>query len=360
MTAERRVDIPLAASHFLMYRTLKWTDACFSETMPPRLWNGVDNPTPISTSLELENSLRRSVREACADGRAALALSGGIDSAVLARFMPEGSVAYTFRCRVPGREVVDESARAASYASACGLEHRIVDITWEDMEGLAPALMRRKGAPIHSIEVQIAKASRVAREDGFKRLVFGETADVNYGGLTGVLAREWSFGEFVDRFAYLRPYMVLRDPRLPLEPFREYMRADGTIDVHEHLRNIDIFESVGSYVNATEWGGIDLVCPYLETRLAVPLDYERVRRGESKYLIREIFEREYPGWKIPTKIPMPRPTDEWFANWRGPVRPEFLPGCVRGLTGDQRWLVWALERFLDLVDTEGSGSGSLG
>ena len=74
--------------------------------------------------------------------------------------------------------------------------------------------------------------------------------------------------------------------------------------------------------------------------------------SENKYLVREVFNRAYPGWDIPTKIPMPRPTEEWFANWEGPKRPEFWQNCHRDMTGDQRWLLWALEQFLNIIENE--------
>lgn len=51
----------------------------------------------------------------------ALVLSGGIDSAILAKFMPKGSIAYTFKCVVPGVQVTDETVIASKYAQECGL-----------------------------------------------------------------------------------------------------------------------------------------------------------------------------------------------------------------------------------------------
>ena len=60
--------------------------------------------TPIASGDELIDFLRAQVKAATRDGKAALALSGGIDSAILAKFMPEGSAAYTFRFVVPGKK----------------------------------------------------------------------------------------------------------------------------------------------------------------------------------------------------------------------------------------------------------------
>ena len=47
---------------------------------------------------------------------------------------------------------------------------------------------------------------------------------------------------------------------------------------------------------------------------------------------------------------MPRPTNEWFKNWSGPIRSEFYPHCTDTMSGDQKWLVWALEKFLNMYE----------
>ena len=177
--------------------------------------------------------MRRATQEACKDGKAALALSGGIDSAALARFMPKGSTAYTFRCVVPGMQVTDESPGAARYAEKCGLDHRIVDIYWEDFEALTPALMKRKGMPVHSIEIQIYKAALQAKRDGFERLIFGETADVIYGGLDGLLSRDWLAGDFIERFAFVPAWKVRCAGCAAGDRFMLAYERDGHIDPHE-------------------------------------------------------------------------------------------------------------------------------
>lgn len=85
--------------------------------------------------------------------------------------------------------------------------------------------------------------------------------------------------------------------------------------------------------------------------MADPLDLMRVRNGESKYLIRELFRMCYPNIVIPDKIPMPRPVDRYFANWQGPTRPEFKKNLdMRQFTGNQKWQMWCLERFLNMFN----------
>ena len=170
-------------------------------------------------------------------GGTALALSGGIDSDILAKFMPKGSIAYTFKCVVPGMQVTDETPIAAKYAEACGLQHKVVEIYWEDFEKYADQLMFQKGAPIHSIEVQIYKAALQAKEDGIDTLVFGEAADAVYGGLSGLLSKDWRIGDFIDRYSFVLPYKVLKNPELPIEPYKQW-ETNGYVDPHQFVSHV--------------------------------------------------------------------------------------------------------------------------
>lgn len=80
-----------------------------------------------------------------------------------------------------------------------------------------------------------------------------------------------------------------------------------------------------------------------------PLDLKRVRNGESKYIIRALFKTKYPEKDVPQKLPMPRPVDEYFKDWEGPQRPEFKKGInMHQFSGNQKWQMWCLERFLNL------------
>lgn len=343
------VDRSLGLSSYFMYRYGFDENVSISEKYPNHIEDISFPRDKVKTSADLGQSLRKTVEQASADGKAALALSGGIDSAILAKYMPEGSAAYTFRCVVPGVEVVDETPRAAFYAESCNLDHRVIDITWEDVERVVEPLIAHKGGPIHSIEAQIYLAALRAKEEGFERIIFGENADIIYGGMNGLLEKDWLFGEFVDRYSYVKPYHVLKDPKMPLAPFLNF-EVDGHIDGHDFINTYFRQEALGTYNNACDTAGIKFVGPYSLTVMDTPIDYDRIRAGETKYLIRELFNELYEGAELPEKIPMPRPVNEWFARWEGPVRPEFLPHCTDNMTGDQKWMVWCAERFLDLVD----------
>ena len=341
-------DLKYCSSSFLMYRTIVDHNKCFSKKYPPKFFDDSIKRNPISNSKELEAKLKSEVEKATANGKAALALSGGIDSAILAKFMPKGSTAYTFQCIVPDKKVTNEVPRAAKYAKECGLKHKIIKVYWEDFEKYAPILMKHKGAPIHSIEVQIHKAALQAKKDGFETIIFGESADLNYGGLSDLLSKDWLIGEFINRYSYVLPYEALKDSQLILEPIIKHTE-NGYVNVHEFNRNDFYVEAMGSYTNACEAANISLSTPYAHTFLKPPLDLERVRKGENKYLIREVFNKLYPSFVPPEKIPMPRPMNEWFKEWQGPNRPEFWPHCTDHMDGDQKYYIWALETFLELI-----------
>ena len=342
-------------SSYLMFRYVYDPDKAFGAGTRPQRVDLSFERTPIKTFDELLTALKSKVEAATADGKAALALSGGIDSAILAKFMPEGSTAYTFRCLVPGKQVADESSKARLIAEACRLEHKIIDITWDDQKNNADMLMKHKGAPIHSIESQIYKAALTAKADGFTKFIFGEIADTVYGGLDGLLSKHWAVGEFVDRYSYVMPHKALRNPITLMEPFLQ-IAVDGVIDPHLFLNRWFFPESLGSYSHACSVADINFIAPYAETFLDEPLNYDRIRNGQSKYVVRDAFAKLYPNFVAPPKTPMPRPMNEWMSTWAGPTRQEFIPHCTDGMTGDQKWMVYCLERFLNLLDGEGKVS----
>lgn len=340
-------------SSFLMYRVVSDPEKCFSDDYHPNYLPMPTNREKIHNSNDLYESIKRQMEEYThRKAKCALALSGGIDSAILLPFMPKGSICYTFKCVVPGIEVTDESPQAAKYikyARPDGIEHKIVEVCWDDIEQYSIELMKRKGAPVHSIEAQIYKAALQAKADGCDCFIFGDTADCIYGGHSNLLAKDWTFGEFVNRWSFVLPYKALWDYEMDLRPFKEYEK-DGYIDVLPFLSIYEAPCSLNSYRNGCGLAGIELFAPYAHTILDEPLDLERVRRGENKYVVREVFKRLYPGLSIPPKTPMPRPMNIWLSKWDGPTRAEFIPHCTDEMTADQKWLVWSLEKFLDLID----------
>jgi asparagine synthetase B (glutamine-hydrolysing) len=345
------VDKIYAMSSFLQFRTVYDQNIKFSEKLGyPLKKNYSENRLQINTSEELHNYIKSYIEQKTADGKAALALSGGIDSAIFAKFMPKNSIAYTFKCVVPERNVIDETEKAKYFCDINNLEQRIVEVYWKDFEEYVPILMKNKNAPMHSIEVQIYKAAIQAKKDGFDKLIFAEGADAIFGGLNSLLSKDFTIGEFIDRYSFVLPYKVLKQFILVLEPYK-YVCKNGYIDVHSFIDRQFFLEYMNSYFNACECANIEFATPFINL-VHKPLDIMRVRNGDSKYLVREVFKRLYPDADMAPKIPMPRPMDEWFANWEGPKRSEFWENCHVNLTGDQKYYVWILENFLNLFDKE--------
>lgn len=345
------IDRRFCMSSYLMYRYVYNCEKCFSEGKPCKTVDLSFDRVPVSDANMLYLALRDTVEGVCVDGKAALALSGGIDSAILAKLVPKGTKAYTFRCIVPGIQVVDESDMASRWAKINQLDHEIIDIYWEEIVSAAEFCMKHKGAPIHSIEAQIYFAARKAVAEGKTKFILGENADIIFGGMNGLLAKDWLYSEFIDRYTYVMPYKVLKNPEMPLDPYREF-EIDGHIDGYDFINKYFRQEALGTYINACEAAGIEFVGPYSRTFMDCPIDYKRIRSGETKYIVRELFRILYPEIEMPEKIPMPRPVNEWLANWDGPSRKEFIPHCTDNMTGDQKWMVWCLERYLNMIEED--------
>jgi len=299
------------------------------------------------TSDDVDEAIRDVLRRKV-DDRTGLMLSGGMDSAILATYLPEGTKAYTMRCAAEGS--ADETERAKYWAEKCKLDHKVVEVHWQDYLDYAPALMKNKHAPMHSIEVLIYKMALQAKQDGLTKLVSGEGADSKFGGLDGVFAKDWTFDEFVNRYTYVQPKRALKEFLDVLEPYHRYW-IGGRMDVHHFISDFCFFtEYIQSYLNSCSLAGIEFIAPYGLMEMGIPLDVAQVRSGNSKYLIRDLFARKYPNAKPAVKLPMPKAMTQWLADWPGPQRAEFQPGCANGLTGDQRWLIYCLEWFLNLMD----------
>ena len=193
------VDKLFCMSSYLMFRYVYDKNYCFTDGGSCQQVDLSFERKPVKDSSSLRSCLKYFVDEATEDGKAALALSGGIDSAILARLVPEGTKAYTFRCIVPGIQVTDESESAARWAEMNHLDHEVIDIYWEDIVPAADDCMKHKGAPIHSIEAQIYIAAKKAKTEGKTKFILGENADIIYGGMNGLLAKDWLYSEFVDR-----------------------------------------------------------------------------------------------------------------------------------------------------------------
>lgn len=276
-------------------------------------------------------------------------LSGGMDSANLATYLKPGSHAYTFT--TSHSDVFDKDVeRAHNYCELLGLKHHLIDISLSDYRVFTPLVMLNKCAPVHSIEPQILKAAIMAQRDGVQLVLVGESADLIFGGMDKLISREWKFDDFVKRYTFLQPELVLKDPDMRVyQIYEPYRKAGDHIDYMKFMDEVFAIESSSSYLNAFAVAGMPYYDPYARLVMASELNMDRVRNGEPKYLVRELYAMRYPGLPIPDKIPMPRPVDSVFENWDGPTRPEFRHDIpMNQLTGNQKWQLWCAQMFLDI------------
>lgn len=337
-------------SSYLAFRYIEKEGMEFAEGLQHRT-NVQINPAKI---VKVKNAAEtgaeiQEVFDSLKGERLGLLLSGGMDSAILASYM-RGCDAYTFRF-LGGEFQKDELQRAERFVAYNGMTLHYVDINWEAMVEALPFVMASKGAPVHSIEPQLYIAAKQAQADGITRIIIGDGADYVFGGMDKLLSRDWNYTDWKNRFFYLDPALALKEPVDMDYLFRRYSHAENQIDWLKMMDDIATEESYGSYDNAFAAAGMPYSDPYDHLQLAEPLDLKRIREGESKYVIRDLYRMKYPYLPIPEKVPMPRPVDIYFKDWMGPTRPEFKSDLdMSHFTGNQKWQLYCLEQFLNMYE----------
>ena len=344
-------DKEFCLSSYIAFRYI-WKDGKdFCEGFQHKNFHPIDisERIPVKSAKEIDFEIGKQIDELYNKyDNIGILLSGGIDSANLASYLKPGSHAYTFNS-ISG--VFDNDIhRAKMYCEKFQLHHHLIDITFDDYKQFTPIVMKAKFAPTHSIEPQIYKAAQLAKEDGVQLLLVGESADLIFGGMDQLISREWMFDDFVKRYTFLDPNKVLACPVDVKELYERYRLPDNKIDYMKFMDEVFSIESSSSYMNAFGAAWMPYYDPYAKLVMADPLDLKRVRNGEPKYLIRELFALKYPEIPIPFKIPMPRPVDMIFKNWEGPTRSEFKKDIpMNELTGNQKWQLWCAEQFLNML-----------
>ena len=341
------IDPIYCACSFFQFRMIENENYSFSLHFTPRRFTIPSNRTIVTNWINLKSSLQTSINSALSSGKCALMLSSGIDSAILAKLLPKGTKAYTLKCNASG--AIDETIQAKRYAEICGLDHEIINISWDDYIKFTPLLLRHMGQPIHSIEPQIYKAALKAKSDKIENLIFGETADIIYGGHSIQLCKEFQLDEYIDYHNFVDPRKALKNGYIIKEPYERHY-INGRMDVYGFLNDIHLRQSPNSYINSCSLAGVNFVAPYLNTKLGVPLDLNRIRSGENKYIVRELFHNLYPNMGQPKKLPLPRALDIWMKNYEGAKRKEFNFGYGKGLTPDQKWYVYIVETFMNICN----------
>lgn len=343
-------DKDYCLSSFLAFRYIYENDKDFYKGLKHKYYvqKSDDEKIFVKDEFDVDKAIK-SVFDNLKGRKLGIMLSGGMDSAILASYM-SGCDAYTFRF-LNGKMQSEELKRAEFYASKYNLNLHYIDIDWNIVEKNVDLCMKNKMAPVHSIEPQIYEAAIQAKKDGIEIMIIGDASDYVFGGMDKLLSKDWTFDEFYKRFIYVDPADVLVNPVDIKYVFEKYRLEKDKIDYLAMMDSITIDESYASYHNAFETANMVYEDPYELLKMIDKLDLKRIRNGESKYIIRNLFKLKYPDFDIPEKIPMPRPVDEYFKNWNGPLRKEFRHDIDYGkFNGNQKWLIWCLERFLNLYE----------
>lgn len=344
--AEVKVN-PSCTSSFLAFRYVVDREAEWLPGVRPVFPDrSVVDQIPVQDEEEVERVLRQILRVSFKPGTGIL-LSGGIDSAILAAFLPAGTRAYTIRFL--SRGFIDESRQAERYCALYGLEHHVIDVSWADYEKHCRFLMNNKKSPLHPIEAALFKAANIARHEDVHTLVVGNGADSTFGGMDKLLSRDWTPEEFCERYTFLDPAFVLTDFISVRSVYEPYF-SGNRVDVQKFLKIVHGNGIIQAFDNAITAAGLKTLEPYERLFFSQSLDIPRIRAGEPKYVLRALFKKLYPGHDIPEKIPFARPMDDWLKDWKGPTRSEFKKDAdYKALSGEQRWLIYTLESFLDTI-----------
>lgn len=348
------VNKDFCLSSYIAYRYIYKEGINFYEGMEHHHYHALPmkERIPVKTAKDIDREIQKEFDELYSKyNNIGILLSGGIDSANLASYLKPGSHAYTFIS--PSSDVFNADVkRAQLYCKKFNLQHHLITINFEDYKQFAPIVMKSKAAPVHSIEPQIYKAAIQAKADGVQMVIVGESADLIFGGMDQLIGKDWNYNDFVKRYTFLDPNIVLTNPdNSVFDLYKSYSLNEGKIDFLRFMDEVFSIESSGSYLNAFSIADMPYFDPYARLVMADQLDLNRVRNGEPKYLVRELYAMKYPELPIPLKIPMPRPVDMIFKEWKGPMRTEFRDDIpMSSLTGNQKWQLWCAEQFLEIFD----------
>lgn len=242
------VDKKYCMSSYLAFRYIEKDNVDFYEEtkhynfVPPE----ENQRIYVSAAKEIDEEIALKFREMKGQ-KLGLMLSGGMDSASLASYMPGGD-AYTFRF-LGGEFETQELKRAEYFADYYHLNLHYVDIDWDTVTQNLVPVMKAKGAPVHSIEPQLYQAALQAKRDGIQRLIVGESADLIFGGMDQLLSEDWKLEDFRERYIFTKPQAVLREPADVSYVFERYRQGEK-IDFLTFMDDIFSIESSGSYFNA--------------------------------------------------------------------------------------------------------------
>lgn len=298
---------------------------------------------PVSSAEEMRDHIARRVTET--DGKIGIMLSGGMDSVMLAKFLPEGSIAYTLTyCE--GEADLNEFDQAARFVPP-GVEHKRVYVSRDAFFDTARELTHLKREPTVPHDPAIGITARAALEDGVTHMVTGVGADAKFGGFAHFY-REPTYADVRKAIIkqFVAPWHVLHTPA-PVDWVLGHYTVNDRVDVQGFLTEVGtegtaVFDSLQAC-------GLVAMNLYGEMRFADPLD---IKGRGGKYPLTELFSLLYPDCKPNKKVPLPVPYGSWMKDYV-PHRPEFRTDRLHYFGGKRKYQIYALELYMDLRDQFG-------
>lgn len=301
----------------------------------------------IKTKKDLDEYLKKYFSELDFN-KTGICLSGGIDSALLASYLPKGTLAFTLK--YPETEGVDEVNQARIYADKFGLRLIEVPVTFQDVLDYQDDLMLQKGEPLSPIEIGLHKMAVRALDFGLENLITGSGADLCFGGLFNLLSKKWTNEEFKERYTFVSPNKVMKVEAEPYDFYKDY-NDEPYFKLDEFMLEIYGTATTKYFNNAMKLAGITLKAPYEYIYRDFELDYQRIKNGEEKYFLRELFKERIGDLFVPRKYPLPRPLKIW-ANYYGEIinKDIFYEDAYERCTRDEeKWLTYSADHYLYLL-----------
>lgn len=297
-------------------------------------------------AVEYLKTISSNIKNKYTTNEIGILISSGIDSATVAKTLPKNTTAlyatYKERNQDPEIDIVKQ------YCKINNLKLIVVEVSWKDYEKYMDYLMTIKKSPIHPCEIPVYMCCLKAKEIGIKILFSGWGADTHFGGMDKLLSKNWTLDEFKTRYEYC-PRINNNNKELD-NLYNEFMNGEYIITNNFLTYNYHIM-TIKSFFYLPEACGLIHIPLWGYIGLNHELDLVRVRKGDSKYVIREAFDILYKNTelKVTEKIPFTRPTDIYMRDHFNDIKyTETLNNYHKkhSLKPQQKWMVYILNRFI--------------
>ena len=147
------VDKDFCLSSFLALRYVAKPNIMWADGVLPKFKSrNFSESDVVFNADEIDKSIQKQL-EHIDLSKTGIMLSGGMDSAILATYLPKGAKAYTMRTIADGS--INEVEQAKFYADKLGLDLKVVDISCDDYLEDILSIVNHKKSRYYYIEEDI-------------------------------------------------------------------------------------------------------------------------------------------------------------------------------------------------------------